>query len=548
MAKAQDRRLRGSFTLGGEQAEADPLLTDGFFESGQFLAAASQQDPRCFLVGRTGVGKSAVLQRLEQQDYQHVIRITPEDLSLPYIADLGVLQYLNALNVHLDPLFIALWKHVLLIEIIRKRYKVDTPAAKQNFLSTLMDKIRRDRSKAAALEYLEEFEGKFWCETDERVKDITTRFENQIRDEAGGDLSLPGIGGAKATTSDAETRSTETRVEQAERFQRIVNETQLPRLNKMITVLDEDILDDPQNYTLIVIDDLDRDWADEQVANALIRCLFRAVIDLKRVRNLKILVGLRTNIFQALDFGAKTGGQEEKFRSLTMQLRWTPADMEALLSARARAAAALHDLPSISGVKDLLPATNKTRGNALEYVLRRTLLRPRDAVAYFNECLALTGGKPRITWDMIHSAERPYSKNRLLALRDEWKPNYPGIERVFQAFEATPVLLDRDRCRQIFEDVALLTTDPSFAGSRWITSLTEPIWNARADDSWEDMYSAIVALLFEVGFLGCGAGARGEVVFAQDDSSYLAIRSNLERCTIFSVHPAFRSALDIRHD
>jgi hypothetical protein len=547
MAKTPASRLRGNFTLGGEQAEADPLLTDGFFESGQFLAAASRQDPRCFLIGRTGVGKSALLKRIEQQDPQHVIRIAPEDLSLPYIADLGVVQYLTTLNVHLDPLFIALWKHVLLIEIIKKRYNVDTPAAKQNFLTTLMDRIRRDKSKAAALEYLEEFEGKFWCETDERVRDITTRFEQQIKAEAGGQLALPGLATVKATAHEGELAFTETRIEQADRFQRIVNETQLPRLNKMMTVLDEDILDDPQNFTYIVIDDLDRDWADEQVANALIRCLFRAVIDLKRVRNLKIIVGLRTNILTALDFGSRTGGQEEKFRSLTMQLRWTPADLEALLSARARAAAVQHDVSGITSIKDLLPATNKTRGSALDYALRRTLMRPRDAVAYFNECLALTGGRPRITWDMLHGAEQAYSKNRLLALRDEWKPNYPGIERLFWLFEAKPVLMDRDLCASVFEDIALLTTDSSFEGTRWVTPLTEPIWNGRGDDSWEEMHSEVTSLLFDIGFLGCSSGPRGELTFAQDDPHYLALRSNLERCTNFSVHPAFRAALDIRH-
>ena len=97
------------------------------------------------------------------------------------------------------------------------------------------------------------------------------------------------------------------------KVQRLVNETQLPRLNQMIKVLDEDILDSPQNFTYVLIDDLDRDWVDDTVANDLIRCLFRAVVDLKRVRNLKVLVALRTNIFEALDFGHKTGGQKRSF-------------------------------------------------------------------------------------------------------------------------------------------------------------------------------------------------------------------------------------------
>lgn len=89
-----------------------------------------------------------------------------------------------------------------------------------------------------------------------------------------------------------------------------------------MTVLDDDILDSPQHYTYVVIDDLDRDWVDEKVKNDLIRCLFRTVAELVRVDNLKILVALRTNILESLDFG-QAGGQEEKFRDLSLRVRWT---------------------------------------------------------------------------------------------------------------------------------------------------------------------------------------------------------------------------------
>jgi hypothetical protein len=164
--------LSSEVSLGGQQAEADPLLERAFYESGHYKAAERQGDPRCFLIGRTGGGKSAVLRHLEASFPEHVIRIYPEDLSLPYITDLGAIKYLSSIDVNLDPLFIALWKHVLLVEVIKHRYRVNSPEAKQNFISSLMEKIKRDPSKKAALEYLSDFEGKFWCETDERVKDI----------------------------------------------------------------------------------------------------------------------------------------------------------------------------------------------------------------------------------------------------------------------------------------------------------------------------------------------------------------------------------------
>jgi hypothetical protein len=90
-------KFKSGFTLGGEQAEADPLLTEAFFESGDYDVIRSKRDPRCFVIGRTGAGKSAAFQRIEEEVGDHVIRINPEDLSLPYITDLQVIRYLDSL-------------------------------------------------------------------------------------------------------------------------------------------------------------------------------------------------------------------------------------------------------------------------------------------------------------------------------------------------------------------------------------------------------------------------------------------------------------------
>src|SRR5207302_628081 len=129
--------------------------------------------------------------------------------------------------------------------------------------------------KRQALEYLNEFEDKFWQEADERVKDIITKFEEQVDSEAKATFGIPHVGSLAGGGANLTASSTEIRTAQAERFQRIVNATQLARLNKMMEVLNDDILDSAQNYTYIVIDDLDRDWVDERIANDLIRCLFR---------------------------------------------------------------------------------------------------------------------------------------------------------------------------------------------------------------------------------------------------------------------------------
>jgi hypothetical protein len=294
-----------------------------------------------------------------------------------------------------------------------------------------------------------------------------------------------------------------------------------------------------------VIDDLDRDWVDEKVANDLIRCLFRAVLDLKRIQNLKMLVALRTNIFEELDFGSRTGGQEEKFRAITLNVRWTRNELIEMLSERARAAAEQYAIAGVASIDDLVPNPNNTRGDALDYILDRTLMRPRDAIAYLNECLALASGKPKLTWDLIHTAERSYSYKRLLALRDEWKATYPGIDDVFNKFSQAPEIMSRTTLTKILDEAILLMTDRAFRGVVWMTTLSEPVWGSAQTD-WAQMYQPLFRLLFNLGFLGCRLPKDHAVIYVYDQPEFAESVRSLSRVQEFFIHPAFRAAVDAK--
>lgn len=535
------KRIGREFSLGGEQAESDPLLESAFYESGTYKAIESRNIEKCFIVGRTGSGKSAVLQRLELNS-EHVIRINPENLSLPYILDLQVVRVLSGLGVHLDPLFIALWKHVLLIEIVRHRYKVDSLSDKNALLESLRARFTRDSSKRAALDYLEEFGESFWETTDVRVREITSNFEKRIG-MTGGLAATAGVASGSLSGTFQNSSNVQERTEEAERYQRIVNETQLPRLNKMLDVLDEDILDD-QNYVYVVIDDLDRDWVDDYLANALIRCLFRAVLDLQRVRFLKIIVALRTNIFEYLDFGSRMGGQEEKVRSLAVSMRWSDTELRELVDRRVQAAAEMWQTTGIMSLSSILPTNRSKLGLPWSFIVRRTLRRPRDVIAFLNEALALAAGKNRLRWEDLQAAEQPYSDKRLLALRDEWKPTFPGIDRVLHLFRAAPLELTFETLADRLNEAALLPADRDFQGVLWMTPASEPLWSGLGTAAWEDVYQPLTRILYDIGFLGIRErGAKTH--YSYNSPGYADLPSHLRGDITFRVHGAFRPALAI---
>jgi hypothetical protein len=172
-------------------------------------------------------------------------------------------------------------------------------------------------------------------------------------------------------------------------------------------------------------------------------------------------------------------------------------------------------------------------------------MRPRDAIAYLNECLALASGKPKLTWTLINSAERSYSYKRLLALRDEWKATYPGIDQVFQKFARAPEAMSRDELTKRLDEAILLMADPNFSGVVWMTTLSQTVWDSVNRD-WAGMYQPLFRLLFNLGFLGCRMPRETDVIYVHEQLEFAESLTNLSRATEFYIHPTFRTALDAK--
>lgn len=539
------KRFKSNFTFGGPVAESDHLLSSAYWDNGDFDAIESHEDKRCFLIGRTGSGKSAAFQRLIEKHPQKIIRIDPESLSLPYILNIEAIHKMLDLGVHIETFMTTLWKHVIVVEILRHRYVINTPEQKQNILQSLMEKLKKDPAKSKALQYLDQFGDKFWCETDERVKQIADTLVKKIGTAGSLDASVSGIG-VKGSGSIEETHTQERKQEVVAKYQRLINETQLPRLNEMLVILNNEILDSKQHFTYLVIDDLDKEWIDEKLANLLIRCLFQTVVDLQKVTHLKILVALRTNIFQQLNYGSQSrGGQEEKFRVLALNLRWTVNDLEHLLNMRAEVASQYYQIDPPKDLSEMLPAVNK-RDKALLYILRRTLMRPRDAILFLNCAVREAAGKDRITWDNIHLAEKTYSKERLLALRDEWKDPYLDIDKILEKFRHKTARLSRENITSVIDDTTMVLAEHNFLGRHWLEPMCESIYGVGSTKkTWYEQYGQLINLLYNISFVGLVKGGQGRPSYSYENTESILHSSDLPENISFEIHPAFHRALDI---
>jgi hypothetical protein len=434
-----------------------------------------------------------------------------------------------------------LWKHVILVEVIRHRYKITSPEGKASLLATLHEKFKRDPAKREALDYLNEFGEKFWCQADERVHEIAEKFEQRL--EASAKAGSERLGIALQAGGDS-LESVEVRRELQERYQLVVNETQPARLNRMIRILGEEVLDSEHRQTYVVIDDLDRDWVDEGIANELIRCLFHAVVDMQSVSNLKVLVALRTNIFRQLLTEVRgRGGQEEKLRALAYDVKWTRGDLVTLLDRRAQAASVQYKLPG-RRLSDMLPAGPKDR-KPVDFILDHTLMRPRDAIVYLNYAARASTGKSRIAWSALNAVDREYSQDRLEALRDEWKDPYGGLDQILELFRSAPPRLSRSELSKRLDQAALLSLDERFPSKAWLSGLVVELLEGTDDTTWYERYGTLLRLLYGIGFLGCGNDQQRRVVFNYEDPQWCDHADNLSDESFAEVHPAFRAALGI---
>jgi hypothetical protein len=421
---AQDKfSFRRLDTIGVAAAEEDhAFLTDCFVETGDLDVLRNCEDPRRIVLGRTGVGKTALLQRLAEAESK-VIYVKPENLALAHISNSTILTFVSELGVKLDIFFRLLWRHVLAVELIRLHFNIRNDDDRPSLLLKLTSKFK-DARHGQALRYVEEYGNKFWNDTEDRIKEFTLKLETELRESIGSKLpaSSLDIGGNQKLTE-------EERHEIVDRAQYVVNQVQMKELSQVIDVL-ATVLDDPQKRYYIVIDRLDEDWVEDRLRYLLIRALIETVKHFSKVRRAKVIVALRVDLLERVYRLTRDGGfQEEKYEPLNLPITWTKERLIEVLDARIDRLVRQRYTKQTVTHRELLPVLPRSMGSrpAIDYMIERTLMRPRDLIQFFNCCVRRAVDSPAITVPMLIEAEAEYSRDRIKSLGDEWYSDYPNL-------------------------------------------------------------------------------------------------------------------------
>lgn len=535
----EEFRFRQDMKVGTPAAETDNLLKEAFYDTGDLEAISDTSEPESVIVGRTGSGKSALLMQLEQDRPGTTIRINPKATSLQYLAHSTVLPKLQEIGVNLSLFYHKLWQHIIIVELLREHYDIKSEEKQDNWLTSIMSRLgRQDASKAKALEYIGEWDNKFFAEPEERVKRVTHTFEDRVKATLEGKAAAFIEGNLASELSEGAELEEKVRT----KSQNVVQKIQIKRLEDMKSLVEEEVLDDPQRPYYILVDDLDKYWINEEFVYDLIRTLLDVASDFAKMDNIKLVIALRRNIVRRIhEEHREPGRQRVKDNALFVEVSWEHNELEGMMDKRVRTLVKGYYGGDVS-LDEIVPDHRIQGKRALDYMLERTLKRPRDFISYMNLCIREGVNRGSITWSIIRSVEGEYSRRRVKAVEDEWEENYPGLHDLIEVFVG---MEDGFRVEDV--DQVKLTT----ASQRWkqeteesyLGGLAHTIGSSQA--GWDEIVGSAVKVLFRVGLVGVRISSGSDIEYVYDAPNLLEF--GLREDSIVYFHPATYVALGIRN-
>jgi GTPase SAR1 family protein len=394
-----NKAFRKQDSIGVNDAADDKqFLFECFVDTGDYDVVRDFKNARCLILGRTGVGKTALLTKLQEdnKDKENVIVINPEALAMHHISNSTIIRYMYELGIDMNTFFKLLWRHAICVEIFNQHFKIATYEETETFIDRLRYRFKKTNvHHLRALNYLEEWRHTFWKKSDDHVTDMISKKETE----------LSGTLGASASSLSAKLMSKEKLSEEQtriikQRAQSIVDEVQMREVTDLLAMLNE-VIEDQQRQYYVIVDKLDEGWVDDELRYRLIKALIETVRDLNRFDNLKPLVVLRADLLgHVFELTKDSGFQEEKYSSLYLHVRWTRRQLVELVDRRVNFLLKSRYTRKELDHSDILPDKISNQ-ITIDYILDRTLMRPRDVIEFFNIIIREAAENPVVTEQMV---------------------------------------------------------------------------------------------------------------------------------------------------
>jgi hypothetical protein len=483
MSRAEIAQL----TLGHVKAESElDDLEEYFISTPTYINASSEVRRKTYYIGQRGAGKTALFKKLAD-DYGEtgeyiILNITPEDFSYE--------RFNNVEHNYSDmrAVYGTVWHYTLVAHMFRGvvGFYDRRPYIKRNREN--VERLRNYLKKKNAI-------------TDQGFLETFLNFFGEFTSNKEFNKVLKVGGGGSRSDKP---------------FLRLTNLSEIAGEVGAFTYATE------LHPVCLFIDELDTGWDNSKEATNFIHGLFYAVREVRKLRNVKAFVSLRSDMYNDL---SSILPDPEKMREEIERFAWNPMMLRGLIAKRI---IANYPMP-VETPYDQAISTVFDDG-VLDYVIEHSLQRPREVIQFCTDALNAFSSRihydqtlQNLTLDVIQSVEPSFSRNRLEDICGEYAHQYPELLAFLSCFENCPSHYSMRSFKGKLEDAML----------RSLERLGEKSWLGENFSTGK-----LLEILFEIGFIK---------LYSQKDGKYLAYYEGsflgVENVPQVRIHDVFTSAL-----
>jgi hypothetical protein len=184
---------------------------------------------------------------------------------------------------------------------------------------------------------------------------------------------------------------------------------------------------------VIAIDNLDEGWVNKEDARTYLAGLILAAKELSRLKNLNVIVFMRTDMFRALETAYQ---HMDKFRQSIAYIEWNPTSLARMISLRIQKYFGVEDESNDVTWRRLFPENMENNFLTYKHIIERTFLRPREIIQFCRLIIdtAAKFKKSKADARDIKTAEIQYSDWKLNDLSGEYSAYYRNIDKFLECF------------------------------------------------------------------------------------------------------------------
>jgi hypothetical protein len=515
--------FKRNMNIGDLSAENDDeFLRECFISTPEYKEISDFSNKKMILLGRTGSGKTALLKKLKDESAVF-IEINPDTFAMEYITNVPFVVRLKNEDINLDAFYKFLWLHEIISKII-KAYLPENDWSASGLISFFSTTSQDKKKLQMFKEYLDKYEGK-WFHQD-FPETVTKEMENNLVAK----INVKTIGELNGTISEKEKKEFQSEANQ------YVNKEQIQQLVNVIELLKDYFKNNQQRKITVAIDNLDEEWIDDESKYKLINALLTAIRYFASMQPLKIIIALRADLLTKTCL--VTNRQNEKDESFTVKLDWTKQMIKQLLDERIEYLFKHKYTRQGVSFEEVFNCDIKGE-NASDYILNRTMMRPRDAINFVNICIRTADNSPKISSEHILNAEEDFRRERLSALCQEWHNIYRQLEiyirsvyEIGDEFNYSGLISNYTQIENTLYKAP--TTDDDDLINKFLCTT-----QSQSHDK-ENNLKELVKILFQVGVVGTRR-KNNEVQYCTPYKSYLTELDFTDDLALV-IHPLFKKA------